>query len=87
MSAGAKLHETKAVRRARASLAHSTAFEEGAPCSIFSISSWASGSWPCSASTPPRCGSSDMAEILIWGVGALVIGGYMVAALLRPEKF
>ena len=24
---------------------------------------------------------------VIWGVGALVIGGYMVAALLRPEKF
>lgn len=24
---------------------------------------------------------------LIWGVGALVIGGYMIAALLRPEKF
>jgi len=23
----------------------------------------------------------------IWGVGALVIGGYMVVALLRPEKF
>jgi len=24
---------------------------------------------------------------VIWGVGALVIGGYMIAALLRPEKF
>jgi len=24
---------------------------------------------------------------LIWGAGALVIGGYMIAALLRPEKF
>jgi hypothetical protein len=24
---------------------------------------------------------------IIWGVGALVIGGYMVVALLRPEKF
>jgi len=24
---------------------------------------------------------------IIWGVGALIIGGYMVAALLRPEKF
>jgi len=28
-----------------------------------------------------------MLEILIWGAGALVIGGYMLAALLRPEKF
>jgi len=28
-----------------------------------------------------------MAEILIWGAGALVIGGYMLVALLRPEKF
>jgi len=28
-----------------------------------------------------------MLEILIWGVGALVIAGYMLAALLRPEKF
>jgi len=24
---------------------------------------------------------------LIWGAGALVIGGYMIVALLRPEKF
>jgi len=24
---------------------------------------------------------------LIWGAGALIIGGYMVVALLRPEKF
>jgi len=24
---------------------------------------------------------------LIYAVGALVIGGYMVAALLRPDKF
>ena len=24
---------------------------------------------------------------IIWGVGALIIGGYMVVALLRPEKF
>jgi len=24
---------------------------------------------------------------LIWGVGALIIGGYMIVALLRPEKF
>jgi hypothetical protein len=28
-----------------------------------------------------------MLEMLIWGAGALVIGGYMLAALLRPEKF
>ncbi|WP_141653158.1 potassium-transporting ATPase subunit F [Phenylobacterium immobile] len=28
-----------------------------------------------------------MLENLIWGFGALVIGGYMVVALLRPEKF
>jgi len=24
---------------------------------------------------------------LIWGAGVLVIGGYMIVALLRPEKF
>jgi hypothetical protein len=24
---------------------------------------------------------------IVWGVGALIIGGYMVVALLRPEKF
>jgi len=24
---------------------------------------------------------------LIWGAGALIIGGYMIVALLRPEKF
>jgi len=28
-----------------------------------------------------------MLEMLIWGAGALVIGGYMLAALIRPEKF
>jgi len=28
-----------------------------------------------------------MLELLIWGAGALVIGGYMLFALLRPEKF
>jgi len=28
-----------------------------------------------------------MLEILIWGTGALVIGGYMLVALIRPEKF
>jgi K+-transporting ATPase KdpF subunit len=24
---------------------------------------------------------------VLWGVGALIIAGYMVAALLRPERF
>jgi len=28
-----------------------------------------------------------MLELVVWGVGALFIGGYMVVALLRPEKF
>jgi len=28
-----------------------------------------------------------MLEMLIWGAGALVIGGYMLVALIRPEKF
>jgi len=28
-----------------------------------------------------------MAEMLIWGAGALVIGGYMLAALIHPESF
>jgi K+-transporting ATPase KdpF subunit len=23
----------------------------------------------------------------LWGVGAIVVAGYMVAALLRPERF
>jgi len=28
-----------------------------------------------------------MAELVLWGAGALVIGGYMLAALLRPDRF
>jgi K+-transporting ATPase KdpF subunit len=28
-----------------------------------------------------------MLELILWGAGALAIGGYMLAALLRPEKF
>jgi len=28
-----------------------------------------------------------MLEMIVWGVGALVIGGYMLVALVRPEKF
>ncbi|WP_374598924.1 potassium-transporting ATPase subunit F [Brevundimonas sp.] len=24
---------------------------------------------------------------IMWGVGAIVVAGYMVAALLRPERF
>ncbi|MGV8956094.1 MAG: potassium-transporting ATPase subunit F [Cypionkella sp.] len=24
---------------------------------------------------------------ILWGVGAIVVAGYMVAALLRPERF
>jgi len=28
-----------------------------------------------------------MAELMLWGAGALVIGGYMLAALLRPDRF
>jgi len=28
-----------------------------------------------------------MALGLLWGVGAVVVAGYMVAALLRPERF
>jgi len=28
-----------------------------------------------------------MAELVFWGAGALVIGGYMLAALLRPDRF
>ena len=24
---------------------------------------------------------------ILWGVGAVVVAGYMVAALLRPERF
>ncbi|MEW5686868.1 MAG: potassium-transporting ATPase subunit F [Pseudomonadota bacterium] len=28
-----------------------------------------------------------MLELLLWGAGALAIGGYMLAALLRPDRF
>lgn len=28
-----------------------------------------------------------MLELILWGAGALVIGGYMLAALLRPDRF
>jgi len=28
-----------------------------------------------------------MLEMVIWGAGALIIGGYMLVALIRPEKF
>jgi K+-transporting ATPase KdpF subunit len=28
-----------------------------------------------------------MLEMMLWGAGALVIGGYMLVALLRPETF
>jgi uncharacterized protein involved in response to NO len=28
-----------------------------------------------------------MLEILLWGAGALVIAGYMLTALLRPDRF
>ncbi|WP_300578361.1 hypothetical protein [Phenylobacterium sp.] len=42
---------------------------------------------PCSARWSPGFGGSDMAELMLWGAGALVIGGYMLAALLRPDRF
>jgi hypothetical protein len=32
-------------------------------------------------------GGFSMLEIALWGVGALIIGGYMLVALLKPEKF
>ena len=28
-----------------------------------------------------------MIEMIVWGAGALVIGGYMLVALVKPEKF
>ncbi|WP_414695912.1 potassium-transporting ATPase subunit F [Phenylobacterium sp.] len=28
-----------------------------------------------------------MLELVLWGLGALLIGGYMLAALLRPDRF
>jgi hypothetical protein len=36
-----------------------------------------------------RCAAEAhlMLANIIWGAGALVIGGYMIVALLRPEKF
>ncbi|MBN9319213.1 MAG: potassium-transporting ATPase subunit F [Caulobacterales bacterium] len=30
---------------------------------------------------------ATMVEMLIWGAGALVIGGYMLVALVKPERF
>jgi hypothetical protein len=39
-------------------------------------------------STPSACGGSDPVVVeLIYAAAALVIAGYMVAALLRPDKF
>jgi F subunit of K+-transporting ATPase (Potass_KdpF) len=29
----------------------------------------------------------SMIVAILWGVGALVVAGYMIAALLRPERF
>ena len=28
-----------------------------------------------------------MVIAILWGVGAVVVAGYMIAALLRPERF
>jgi len=28
-----------------------------------------------------------MVVAILWGVGAVVVAGYMIAALLRPERF
>jgi len=28
-----------------------------------------------------------MLEMLIWAAGALIVGGYMLVALLRPDRF
>jgi hypothetical protein len=28
-----------------------------------------------------------MVEMLVWGAGALVIGGYMLVAMVKPERF
>jgi len=28
-----------------------------------------------------------MLELVLWGAGAVVIAGYMLAALLRPDRF
>lgn len=61
--------------------------ESGGTCSTFSIWLWRSAPLPCSARWSPGFGGSDMAELVLWGAGALVIGGYMLAALLRPDRF
>ncbi|RZJ96535.1 MAG: potassium-transporting ATPase subunit F [Brevundimonas sp.] len=38
---------------------------------------------------PRRCIEEDVTMIvsILWGVGAVVVAGYMVAALVRPERF
>jgi hypothetical protein len=44
--------------------------------------------WARSGFTPPCCGGSDAMLIeLIYGAAALVVAAYMVAALLRPDRF
>jgi hypothetical protein len=38
--------------------------------------------------TPPRSGRSEpMVVELIYAAASLVVAGYMIAALLRPDKF
>jgi K+-transporting ATPase KdpF subunit len=39
------------------------------------------------AATPSCCGGSDMILDIIYAVAALGLGIYMVAALVRPDKF
>ena len=56
-------------------------------CSTSFFSHWRSASSPCSERWSPGFGGSDMVELMVWGAGALVIGGYMLAALLRPDRF
>jgi hypothetical protein len=43
----------------------------------------------CALRRPRRCIEEDVTMIvsILWGVGAVAVAAYMVAALVRPERF
>jgi hypothetical protein len=62
-------------------------FREASPWTTSSIWSRPSGCFSSSASTPCCCAGCDMILDLIYAAAALGLGIYMVAALVRPDKF
>ena len=53
---------------------------------IFSSWRWAAEPSCSSPPSPQPCGGCDVIALL-WGAGAVVVAIYMVAALVRPERF